>query len=370
MMKRSALRFSCLLLALTTMYFGINSCAHQEKSGIAVQPEIKNIIFMIGDGMSYPQIYATMLASNKSLVFSEFPYVGIVNTKSANKEITDSAAGGTALACGAKTKNGMIGMDVDSVALKSVLDIMSEKGKSTGFVVTSYVDHATPASFFGKNIYRSNYESIAEQLMNSDKINVAIGGGRKHFIHRKDGRDLLKEMEEKGWTVYDTLANIDISKNKYAVIASEGHMPPMPQRGDFLPKGVEIALQTLSKGENGFFVMVEGSQIDMACHSNDSANMINEMLDFNDAVEVALHFAKQNPNTLLVVTADHETGGLTLIDRQGKYSDVSFDYSTGSHSCLPVPIFAYGPGAENFAGWMDNTDVMKKILKLTYPTTK
>ena len=162
--------------------------------------------------------------------------------------------------------------------------------------------------------------------------------------------------------MYDSLYNIDIPCKKYAVMANDNHMPPAAERGDFLPRAVKTALKTLDSAENGFFLMVEGSQIDFACHGNDSTWMMDEMLDFDYAIKVALDYAKEKGNTLVVVTADHETGGLTLPDPQGKYTNVVFDYSTGSHTCLPVLVYAYGPGAEQFTGWLHNTELKGKIL--------
>lgn len=321
-----------------------------------------NIIYLIGDGTALPQVYSAMMATGLDLAFAHFPYTGIVTTKSANKEITDSAAGGTALACGKKTNNAMVGMNADTVAVPSILEVMHDNGKSTGVVVTSYVTHATPASFYAKVPKRRMYEVIAEQMMNCDKLDVAIGGGRKHFNNRKDGRDLLAEMKDKGWTIYDTLANIDTNCTRYAVIANEGHMPQATERGNFLPDAVKTALATLSKNEKGFFLMVEGSQIDFGAHDNDSLWMVTETVDFSNAINVALDFAKADGHTLVVVTADHETGGLTMIDPKGKYTDVNFKFSTGSHSCLPVMVYAYGPGAEQFTGWMDNTEIVGKMF--------
>ena len=333
-------------------------------------PKAVNVIYMIGDGMGLPQVFATMLATGEELTFQQFPYIGVVDTRSASNDITDSAAGGTALACDQKTKNGMVGMDVDTVAMESVLETLANHGKSTGIVVTCYAGHATPADFYAKVPKRSMYEDIAIQLAESDKVNVMIAGGRKHFDHRKDSVNLLERMEnELGWKIYDTLADIDTTCMKYAVFADHGHMPKAPERGDFLPDGVKTALKTLSQDEDGFFLMVEGSQIDFACHAHDSANMVEETVDFSKAVQVALDYAKADGNTLVVVTADHETGGLTMIDPEGHYSNVSFNYSTGSHTCLPVMIYAYGPGAEQFTGWMQNNEIKAKILNACGITT-
>jgi alkaline phosphatase len=240
---------------------------------------------------------------------------------------------------------------------------MKEQGKETGIVVSSYVTHATPASFYAKVPHRKQYEDIAVQMAENPYLNLIIGGGMKHFNQRKDSINLVERMEnELGWKVYDTLADIDVTCKKYAVMANADHMPPAAERGDFLPRAVKTALKTLDNAENGFFLMVEGSQIDFACHGNDSTWMMDEMLDFDYAIKVALDYAKEKGNTLVVVTADHETGGLTLPDPQGKYTNVVFDYSTGSHTCLPVLVYAYGPGAERFTGWMQNNELKAKIM--------
>ena len=352
----------CSLLLLSVLSLGFESCAKKEQK--QEPPKAKNVIYMIGDGMALPQVFAAMLATGNDLAFCQFPYTGIVDTRSKSNTITDSAAGGTALACDQKTKNGMVGMDADSAAMPSVLDVLAEHSKSTGIVVTCYAGHATPADFFAKVPKRSMYEDIAIQMAESDKLNVMIGGGRKHFDQRKDSINLIERMEnELGWKVYDTLADIDTACMKYAVLANRSHMRKYPERGEFLPEGVKTALKTLEKDEDGFFLMVEGSQIDFACHASDSAWMVDETVDFSNAVQIALDYAKADGNTLVVVTADHETGGLTMIDRQGKYTNVEFDYSTGSHTCLPVMVYAYGPGAEQFTGWMQNNELKAKILK-------
>ena len=352
----------CLLLLLPFLLLNSQAFSQNEKNE-KDQPKAINVIYMIGDGMGLPQVFATMLATGNDLVFKQFPYIGVVDTRSASNTITDSAAGGTALACDKKTKNGMVGMDVDTVAMPTILDVLADQGKSTGIVVTCYSGHATPADFYAKVPKRSMYEDIAVQLAESDKVDVMIGGGKKHFIHRKDSVNLIERMEkELGWKVYDSLSEVDPNCMKYAVLAADGHMPVYPERGEFLPDGVRTALRTLEKNEKGFFLMVEGSQIDFACHAHDSVNMVDETVDFSNAVQVALDYAKTHDNTLVVVTADHETGGLTMIDPAGKYTNIAFNYSTGSHTCLPVMIYVYGPGAEQFTGWMQNNEVKAKIL--------
>ena len=349
------------LIALVMM--GMLSACGNKKEEILEPPKAMNVIYFIGDGTALPQVYAGMLATREDLVFPKFPYIGVVDTHSSSNDITDSAAGGTALASDHKTKNAMVGMNPDTIPVKTLLEVFAEQGKETGLVVTSYITHATPACFYAKVPHRRQYEDIALQLAEADNVNLAIGGGMKHFNQRKDSINLVERMEnELGWKVYDTLADIDVTCKKYAVLANEGHMPPAADRGDFLPRAVKTALKTLDGAENGFFLMVEGSQIDFACHANDSAWMVDELVDFSYAIQVALNYAEEHGNTLVVVTADHETGGLTMPDLQGKYTNVSFQYSTRSHTCLPVMVYAYGPGAEQFTGWMQNTAIKGKIL--------
>ena len=349
---------SLLAVVILGMMTACNNKTKAQESAKAV-----NVIYMIGDGMALPQVYAAMLASGEDMTFQQFPYIGVVDTHSASNDITDSAAGGTALASDHKTNNAMLGVNPDSIPVKTVLEALAEQGKKTGIVVTSYVTHATPAAFYVKVPHRKQYEDIAVQMAENPYINLIIGGGMKHFAQRKDSLDLIGRMEnELGWKVYDNLAEVDVTSQKYAVIADTNHMPKAADRGDFLPRAVKTALKTLDNAENGFFLMVEGSQIDFACHGNDSTWMMDEMLDFDYAVNVALDYAKEKGNTLVVVTADHETGGLTLPDPQGKYTNVVFDYSTSSHTCLPVLVYAYGPGAEQFTGWMQNNELKAKIM--------
>ena len=342
---------------------GLLSACGNKKEKIEEPAKALNVIYMIGDGMALPQIYAAMFASKEDMTFSHFPYIGVVDTHSASNDITDSSAGGTALASDHKTKNGMVGMNPDTIPVKTVLEVMKEQGKETGIVVTSYVTHATPAVFYAKVPYRKQYEDIAVQMAETENLNLIIGGGMKHFNQREDSINLVERMEnELGWKVYDTLADIDVTCKKYAVMANDDHMPKAAERGSFLPRAVKTALQTLDNAENGFFLMVEGSQIDFACHANDSTWMMDEMMDFDYAIQVALDYAKEKGNTLVVVTADHETGGLSLPDPQAKYTNVVFDYSSITHTALPVMVFAYGPGAEQFTGWMQNTALKGKIL--------
>ena len=357
MKSRKLLSF---LLVATALFS--SSCTSNNEKQAPKSP--KNVIVMIGDGMGPTQVYSLLLTSNEKTAFERFPFSGFSITKSASNEITDSAAGGTAIAIGKKTTNKMVGMSPDSIAVPSMLEIFADQGKKTGVVVTCSVTHATPADFIAHNINRNNNEEIALERANKEKLDVLFGGGKKYFTERKDSVDLIGKMWENGWNVYDSLEQIEDNNARTMVVACRKHMVKAPERGDFLPKATAKAIEMLDN-ENGFFLMVEGSQIDFACHDNDSATLVEEMRDFNNTLNVVLDFAEKDGNTLVVVTADHETGGLTIVDPEGKYTRTDFKWTTGSHSAVFVPVFSYGPGAENFSGIMDNTDIIKKIMEIT-----
>ena len=348
------------LLVIATALFS-SSCTSNNEKNAPTAP--KNVVVMIGDGMGPAQVYSLILTSKGKTSFERFPYTGFSITKSASNEITDSAAGGSAIANGNKTNNGVVGMTSDSIPVPSMLEILAEKGKKTGVVVTCSVTHATPADFIAHNISRKNNEEIALEISDKEKLDVLFGGGKKYFTERKDNEDLIEKMWKKGWNIYDSLPQITDNNARTMVLTCRKHMKKASERGDYLPKATAKALEMLDN-EKGFFLMVEGSQIDFACHDNDSATMVDEMRDFDQAINVVLDFAEKDQNTLVIVTADHETGGLSIIDPEGKYTKTNFHFSTGSHSAVFVPVFSYGPGAERFSGVMDNTEIISKILEI------
>lgn len=352
-------RFLSLLLIATAL-ISTSCCSNNEKQD---PQKAKNVIVLIGDGMGPAQVYSLILTSDEPTSFQRFPYSGFSITKSASNEITDSAAGGTAIAIGKKTNNGVVGMNPDSIPVPSMLEIFAEQGKKTGVVVTCSVTHATPADFIAHNITRKDNEGIALEISNKKKLDVLFGGGKKYFTERTDSLDLLNKMWDNGWNIYDSLSQIEDNNARTMVLASRKHMVKAPERGDFLPNATAKAIEMLDN-ENGFFLMVEGSQIDFACHDNDSTTLVEEMRDFNKTLNVVLDFAEKDGNTLVVVTADHETGGLTIVDPEGKYTRTDFKWSTGSHSAVFVPVFSYGPGAERFTGIMDNTEIISKIMEV------
>ena len=338
-------------------------------SSLALAKGPKNIIIMIGDGMGINQVQAAYTQNGGHLNMTDrCPFVGLRRTNSANRYTTDSAAGGTAIATGVKTNNGMVGMDPDSVPLNSIIRLATLKGLSTGVIATSSLTDATPASFVAHQPLRYMQEEIAADYLQSD-ITLFIGGGRKFFEQRKDGRNISEEMTRKGYRIVSTLEEArKVSGGMLGVFASDDALEPIQKRdAHFLADATQLAIEQLSQNKKGFVLMVEGSQIDWGGHNNDQEHMVGETIDFDRAVGKALDFAEKDGNTLVVVTADHETGGIAIHGGDYDKKEVKVKYTTGGHSASPVPFFSYGPGAEQFAGFKDNTAsfyLMKNLLKL------
>ncbi|WP_372650384.1 alkaline phosphatase [Draconibacterium sp.] len=324
----------------------------------------KNIIFLIGDGMGVSQVFAGITANQGHLFLENFRHIGFSKTQSADNYITDSAAGGTALACGVRTYNGAIGVDTDTVKVKSILEEAEAKGLATGLVSTSAITHATPASFIAHQPSRNMYEAIAADFLNTD-IDVFIGGGNDHFTKRKDGRNLANELKEKGYTVETDINKIaKVKSGKLAGLTAGVHNGRMAERGDMLPVATTAAINILDNNDNGFFLMIEGSQIDWGGHASSTVYIVEDMLDFDQTIGKALEFAAKDGETLVLVTADHETGGMALTGGDISKGIVKAAYPTTGHTAVMVPVFAYGPGAEEFMGIMKNTDIHDKMKKL------
>lgn len=324
----------------------------------------KNIILMIGDGMGVSEVFAGITANHGKLFLDNFKHVGFSKTQSASDYITDSAAGGTALSTGQKTYNGAIAMNTDTVAISTILEEAENKGLATGLVSTSAITHATPASFIAHQKSRNNYEEIAADFLKTD-IDVFIGGGLDHFTKRKDGRNLVEELKAKNYQVETDINEIAIvKKGKLAGLTAPMHTARVAERGNMLPVATSTALNILDNNKEGFFLMVEGSQIDWGGHANSTNYIVEDLLDFDQAIGKALDFASKDRETLIIVTADHETGGLSILDGDMKTGMVKGEYTTKDHSAVMVPVFAYGPGAEEFTGIMENTDIYKKMNEL------
>jgi len=324
----------------------------------------KNVIMMIGDGMGTTAVFAGLTANGGHLFLDNFKQIGFSKTQSSNNYITDSAAGGTALSTGQKTYNGAIGVNTDTVAIKTILEMAEEKGLATGLVSTSAITHATPASYIAHQGSRGSYEDIAADFLKTD-IDVFIGGGYKHFAVRKDGRDLTKDLQANGYQVLRDMNDIaKVKSGKLAGLTADEHNEVYPKRKMSLPLSTETALNILDQNKKGFFIMIEGSQIDWGGHANNTIYVVSEMLDFDQTIGKALEFAANDGETLIIVTADHETGGMALTGGDMKTGMVKGAFPTADHTSVMVPVFAYGPGAENFTGIMENTDIAKKIMNL------
>ncbi len=358
-----------------------NTPVVNEKSikNVALRPrKPKNIILMIGDGMGLSQITAGLYHNNNKLSLEEFPFIGLHKNYPADEEdglITDSAAGATAFSTGVKTYNAAIGVGPDSLPRTTILELAEKNGLATGLVATCNIQHATPGSFIAHNKSRNNYEGISLDFLKTD-IDLFIGGGKKYFDNRKDNRDLLAELIKKGYQITDwTKEDLEKVKtsNKNLGFLTANDQPLMASQGrDYLPYASQMACNFLSKrSEKGFFAMIEGSQIDWGGHAGDTDWIVAEMMDFDKSIAKVLEFAKKDGNTLVIVTADHETGGFAILkgSRFGKIKGGFGDpydekaksrYHTGSM----IPVFAYGPGAENFAGIYENTAIFDKMKTL------
>ena len=326
--------------------------------------KIKNVILMIGDGMSLMHMYSAWTANRGKLWLDNSQYTGLSKTYCANRLITDSGAGGTALATGHKTNYHMVGVDPEGKPLESLTTLANKKGLSSGIAVTCRLWDATPADFCCHNTDRDAEAEIVADYVNCG-VDYVFGGGSKLFENRADGRDLFKELREKGYQTprsWEELAKIQ--KGKVFCVTDTVDTPLPAERGDLLARASMKAIDLLGQNPEGFFLMVEGSQLDDYGHFNDIDLLMQETHDFDRTIGRIFEWAAQDGETLVVVTADHETGGLTLVDGDLNEGRIVCKFSTGGHSGVMVPVYAFGPGAENFTGIFENTDVFWKIKKL------
>lgn len=331
----------------------------------------KNVILMIGDGMGLAQVTLTRLSLNESsppLNMDSMQYTAFVKTHSANATVTDSGAAATALATGFKTNNGMISTLPNGTQVQTILEAAGELKKASGLVTTTTITHATPAAFGAHVKARKREADIAVQYLEK-KIDVLLGGGRMFFIpqsqeksRRTDDRDLLAEAKSAGYTFVDARDGLlAATGNKLLGLFQMGSLTtksPEPTLAELTDKAIRV----LSGDPDGFFLTVEGGQIDWTCHNNDAPGTVKQMFDFDAAIGKALDFARKQGDTLVVVTADHDTGGLSIVypdaDSDARFKTV---WTTKGHTGCNVPLFADGPGADLFTGVLDNTDVPKKI---------
>ena len=334
----------------------------------------RRVILLIGDGMSFNHValarHRTVGAGGR-LYMERMPVLGLVRTYSANRLITDSAAAATALACGVKTDNGRIGTTPDDTPWQSILERARDKGFRTALVATSTISHATPAGFAAHVESRGSEADIAAQMIDN-RVDILLGGGRKHWLPaphggRKDDRNLTEEARAAGYRIAysrDQLAALQPGP-VLGLFADEGMTTYAPEPS--LAEMTRTALDLLNAKSDWFapdprfFLMVEGSQIDWAAHANDTDNTVRQTLLFDMAVREALDFARRDKRTLVIVTADHETGGLLI--NADKHIPVAA-WNSKNHSAGDVPLYAFGPGSTLFSGANDNTDIPKMIARL------
>ncbi len=329
----------------------------------------KNVILMVGDGMGISQITAGMIKNNNKLNLERFKIVGLHKSYSSNNLITDSAAGATAFASGIKTYNGAIGVNDKKENCKTILEECEASGMATGLVATSTIVHATPASFIAHQPSRKMYEAIAADFLETE-IDLFIGGGKKYFDRREtDERNLYEELRAKDYYVSDyfteNLSEIKFDpKKNFAYLTADDDPLPVASGRDYLYGASRVAtgfLRAHSKGK-GFFLMIEGSQIDWGGHANDANYIITEMLDFDKSVGAVLDWAEKDGETLVIVTADHETGGFS-VNLGSTQDSLVTEFTTDYHTAEMIPVFAYGPGAEMFGGIYENTAIYNKMKK-------
>jgi alkaline phosphatase len=300
------------------------------------------------------------------LALAKFPVIGFHKSHAANELITDSAAGGTAIACGIKTNNGNIGTDENGLPTLSILEELDSINYSTGMIVTSSIVHATPAAFAAHRARREMYEEIALDYLDAN-VDLLIGGGRQYFQNREmDDRDLVNEFENKGYVVmdqlYTTMNKIKWPLDKNLLYFTADKQPLTVSGGrNYLSFAVRQGVQYLEQKSNkGFFLLVEGSQIDWMNHANDGRGVVMETLDFDRAIWEAIQYANKKGNTLVLVTADHESGGMS-IEADSRMNKLKFGFTTNGHTAAMIPVFAYGPGANLFRGIYENTTIYHKM---------
>ncbi len=384
-----------LLVSLTfQIHPGVNAGYEQGVPPLNPTDQPVYILLFIGDGMGSEHRKAARWVEyglDGELVMDQFPVQGWSETASADNPITDSAAGATAIATGHKTNNRMIAVSPDLIPLKTVLEYAQEQGLSTGLVTTVQISHATPASFGAHTESRSNMEDIAAQLLEKN-INVLFGGGENQFLppeesgcfpqpgERTDGRNLISEAQGNGYTTICSAAellNLEPDSETH-VLGLFGDEEMQRAFNPSLQQMTQTAIDILNNDPDGFFLMVEGGQIDWASHNNDAENAIQDTIDFDHAVSVGKEYFNTHPNSMMVVTADHETGGMSLhfdsdpeSNQDGPFTSADgtpfyVRWSTTGHTAANVPITADGPGSHLLNETVPNTTIFWAITWLLF----
>lgn len=331
--------------------------------------EVKNIIYLIGDGMGLSSVTMMQVENGYNpTIFDSAENVALQKTYSADNRVTDSAASGTALATGFKTNNTFVGCTPDGVAVESLMDVAKAQDKATGVVVTTYLQHATPAAFYAHTESRHNYHTITEQLVASS-LDVAIGGGMGFFkeVYNEQVADVVKSF---GFDLVEEFSALENQSGNSRTLALLADWEVGSNSGSYLADATREALRLLEhRGkDNGFVLMVEGSLIDGMGHANNAAAQQIEMQGFMGAIEVAVEYAKSHEGTLVVVTADHETGGLSIVSADANFNlseqGVEYRWTTNGHSGAMIPIYLYGTAHESINGIVENTDIANTLKGL------
>ncbi len=357
-----------MMLPLVALF--VSGCTPKE-------PEVKNIIYMIGDGMGLAQASLMQIEQKYApTAFDRAQNIALQKTYSANNRVTDSAASGTALATGYKTDNSTLGQTPDGTRVESIIAKAEKVGYASGVVVTCYVNHATPAAFYAHVKNRGENDNIIANFMESD-LDVVFGGGRRYFndYFSKQNKNYIDELKAKGYTVLIEQSEMgSVSEGNVVGLFADGDMPLKRQgRDEYLPEAVSKALEILTNNvekqkKEGFVLMVEGSKIDGEGHGNNIEGVLAETRDFAKAVEVAMDYADAHPGTLVVVTGDHETGGLSIPSNKTDFtlpeSGISYGFSTTGHTGIMLPIYLYGTGADRINGIMENTELSQSLQRM------
>ena len=335
-------------------------------------PAPKNIILIIGDGMGSGAIRLTSLYQHKAqgrLVMEQLPVASLSTTYSASSDVTDSAASATAIATGHKTDNGVLGLNPDKKRLTSFAEAAHRAGRAVGLITSDSITGATPAGFYAHVASRGSYAEVAADASACGfEILIGNANGRDWFVpktasgKREDSCNVLEDMAAAGYVAI-------------ADPAAFAQVPPNRRVLGFLAKGTldaetclaqltETAIARLVTNDKGFFLMTECSITDGGGHGNNPELTVRGSLQVDWAVKQAVEFARKQGDTLVLVTADHETGGLDAVMGRSVSNPLVIHYTTTSHTGAPVHLYAFGPGAQLFSGVIDNTDIAKTVAHL------
>ena len=356
---------------LIVLIFCFSCGSSQEEKPTPKEP--LNIILMIGDGMGVPQITSSFYFKSSPPNFERFRDIGFIKTSSTSHKVTDSAAGATAFATGEKSYNRAISVSTDTIPLPTILEYLEKQNYRTGLISLTSITHATPACFYAHVKDRDMEEDIAKQLLTSG-VDFFAGGGTDFWISRSDSLDLYSEFVNAGYMMDTTRlpGSLDPDHRYGFLLAEKGLPSKIAGRGEFLPEATRLALNYLSQSDSGFFLMVGGSYIDWGGHARNGDMVVTEMLDFDKTLGVVLDYMDTHENTLLIVTVDHETGGVAIGKRyrdnpsNGKKEviadSVAVYFTTDQHTAELIPVFAKGKGSEAFSGIYENNEIYHKMM--------